>query len=104
VGGETLRVVPDALRTASATIAGHAAHVAAAAGSLTGSAEMSGAAAMTLHGAFGDYCGACSQRLSSVSAALAGAADSYAAMEQANRHALASIASGSGALVSGLRP
>jgi hypothetical protein len=99
-----LRVVPDALRAASATIAAHAAHVTAAAGSLSGSAEMSGVAAMTLHGAFGDYCGECSQRLSSVSAALVGAADSYTAMEQANRHTLASIAPGSDTLVPELQP
>jgi hypothetical protein len=99
-----LKVVPFSLRAASATIAGHAAHVASAAGDLTGSSEMSGLAAAALHGAFGDYCGQYSQRLSSVSAALVGAADLYTATEQANRHKLASIAPGSGTLAPEVQP
>jgi hypothetical protein len=86
-----LEVVPVSLRAASATIAGQAAEVVSAAGNLTGSPEMSGLAGAALHGAFGDYCGRYSQRLSLVSAALQGAADSYTATEQANRRKLTSL-------------
>jgi hypothetical protein len=97
--GELLKVVPGASRAASEAVAGHAVHVASAAGRLSGSAEMSGVAAMALHGVFDEYCASFSERLSSMSAGLAGAAGSYTVMEQTNCHTLASIAPGGGALV-----
>lgn len=96
MASETLDVVPVALRAASGAIARHAAQVASSSGSLTGSAEMSGVAAATVHSAFNGYCVAFSQRLSSASAALVDAAGSFTAMEDTNRAALASIAPGGG--------
>lgn len=91
---EMLKLVPVALRAASGVIAGHAAQVATAAGSVNGTAELSGVAAAALHGAFDGYCGEFSQRLSSVSAALVGATDSYTAMEETNSHKFEAITPG----------
>jgi hypothetical protein len=87
-----LEVLPAALRAASEAIAGHAAEVAAPYAQPAASVEMSGVAAVAMHGAFSGFCGAFSQRLSAASAALAGDAGTFTAMEDANRAALASIA------------
>lgn len=86
-----LRVLPTALRSASATIAGHAARVAAPAGSLASSAELSGRAAVTAQAAFAEFGAALSGRLSAVSAGLVEMAGAFTATEGANSAALASI-------------
>jgi hypothetical protein len=96
---DELEINPAALRGASRIIAEHAAQVASAAGSLSGSAELSGAAAAAMHDAFNGYCAAFAQRLSTASTALLGAAASFTAMEDTNSQMLASIASGGDAPV-----
>ncbi|HYB35616.1 MAG TPA: hypothetical protein VEF72_07455 [Mycobacterium sp.] len=88
----TLDVPPSALRAASLVIAGHAARVAAPSAPATESAEMSGVVAAAFGSALDGYCAAFGRRLSSVSAALVGAAGSFTAMEDVNSQALASIA------------
>jgi hypothetical protein len=96
MASDELEVTPTGLRGGSGIIAGHAGQVLSAAGSLTGSAELSGVAAGAVHGAFDDYCAAFSQRLSSASAALMATASLFTAMENTNSQALASIAPGEG--------
>jgi hypothetical protein len=88
---DVLEVNPAGLRGASGIIAGHAGQVASVAGSVRGSAELSGVAASAAHGAFDDHCMAFSQRLSSVSAALLRTASSFTAMENTNSRTVASI-------------
>lgn len=92
MAADTLKVLPAALRAASGTIAGQAAEVASSSETSSGSAELSGVAAASVHAAFTGFCGAFSQRLSSASAALVGDAGAFTAMEGANRAALGSIA------------
>ncbi|SON63147.1 hypothetical protein MSIMFI_04677 [Mycobacterium simulans] len=90
-GSETLDVVAGALRAASGIVGGHAEQVASSVGSLSGSLELSGVAAAAMHAGLGEYCGAFGQRLWSVSAALVVASGGFAAMEEANSAALASV-------------
>ncbi|MDI3315001.1 MAG: hypothetical protein QJR12_12260 [Mycobacterium sp.] len=87
-----LEVLPPGLQDASGIIAGHGARVVSAAGSLSGSAELSGAAAAAVHGAFDGFCAAFAQRLSLASTALLGAAGSFTAMEHTSTQMLASVA------------
>lgn len=87
-----LDVALPALRAASAIIAGHGARVTLPSGPAAASAETSGVAAAAFDGAFEGFSAALSQRLALMSAALAGAADSFTAMEDANSRALASVA------------
>jgi hypothetical protein len=93
MASEMLDVVPAALRAASEAVAGHAARIGSpTTGRSNGLAEMSGAAAAALQNALDGYRGAFSQRLTTASAALAYAADSFTAMEDANSAVLASVA------------
>jgi hypothetical protein len=92
MASEMLDVIPVALRTASGVISGHSARLASTSGSLSESAEISGAAAIALHCAFDEYCAEFSQRLSSMSAALVGVAGSFTEMEDHNSRTFASIA------------
>ncbi|BBU20219.1 hypothetical protein [Mycobacterium xenopi] len=91
---DELRVLPPALRGASGIVSGHAGQVASAAGSLTESGELAGAAAASMHGAFDGYCAAFAQRLRTASTALVGAAGLFTVMEDTNSQVLASIAPG----------
>jgi hypothetical protein len=92
VNQSPLKVLPPALQAASGVIAGYAAEVALQPGPRAESAEICGAGAAALDGAFEGYCAAFSQRLSSASAALMAAAHSFTAMDDTNSAALASIA------------
>ncbi|SON59257.1 hypothetical protein MSIMFI_00739 [Mycobacterium simulans] len=92
MNSKNLDVVPAALRAASGVVAGHA-QLASSAGSGETSTETAGVAAAGFGSAFGGYCDQFSYRLSVASAALVGAAGAFTAMEDANRAALASIAS-----------
>jgi hypothetical protein len=95
MASKNLDVLPAALRAASEVVAGHAVQVeSSAAGSSNGPAEMSSVAAVALQSALDGYRGAFSQRLSTTSAALVSAADSFAAMEDTNSAMLASVAPG----------
>ena len=89
----TFDVVAPALRAGSEIVAGHAAQVGSSVGHLSGSSEMSGVAAAAMHAALDEYCAAFGQRLSSASAALTVASGAFAATDQANSAALASVAS-----------
>ncbi|BCO33750.1 hypothetical protein BMW24_021085 [Mycobacterium heckeshornense] len=89
---DVLEVLPPGLQGASGIIAAHGARVVSAAGSLSGSAELSGAAAAAVHGAFEGFCAAFAQRLSSASTALLEAASMFTAMEDTNTQRLGSIA------------
>lgn len=95
-----IEVTPAGLRGASGIVAGHAAQIISAPGSLSGSAELSGVAAGAMHGAFDGYCQAFSQRLSAMSASLVETASSFSAREDANRQMLAGIEPGGAATVS----
>lgn len=89
MASDELEVTPAGLWGASGIIAAHGGQVASAAGSLRESAELSGAAAGAVHGAFDGYCLAFSQRLTSASAALAETASVFTAMDKTNSQMLA---------------
>lgn len=92
--GQTLDVLPQALQAAAGIISGHATRVGAPAGTVRGSAETAGAAAAAADAALDNYCRAFSQRLTSVAAAVSGAAAGLNGMEADNSAALASVAPG----------
>ncbi|ORA20271.1 hypothetical protein BST12_15380 [Mycobacterium angelicum] len=86
-------MVAPALRAASKIVADHAARVASSLEHLIGSSEISGVAAAAMHVALDEYCAACDQRLSSASAALTVASGAFAATDETNSAALASVRS-----------